>query len=125
MGLLGIPASTWAWDAALAMIPLGVFGTGIAFVLMAMLAGRVGGSRASIATYFVPLVAIIALLGATLVLVGAWIASRREGRGSVGSIAGSLPLGETIRMVTDALVQKRSLWQAGSKGQDMPSYRPV
>jgi drug/metabolite transporter (DMT)-like permease len=74
------------------MIPLGVFGTGIAFVLMAMLAGRVGGSRASITLYFVPLVAIIlgvslldesiamiALVGVALVLAGAWVASRREG----------------------------------------------
>jgi drug/metabolite transporter (DMT)-like permease len=91
LGLLGIPASTWAWDAALAMLPLGIFGTGIAYVAMATLAGRVGGSRAAVTIYFVPLVAIVlgvvllgesvalsAIVGVALVLVGAVSASRRE-----------------------------------------------
>lgn len=91
LGLLGIPASAWAWDAALAMLPLGIIGTGVAFAVMATLAGRVGGSRASIAIYFVPLVAIVlgvvvlgesiavsALVGVAFVLSGAVVASRRE-----------------------------------------------
>ncbi len=90
-GLIQIPGSTWAWLSALAMIPLGALGTGLAFVLMATLVGRVGGPRGSIAIYFVPVVAIVlgvivrgdglqsaALAGTALVLVGAWIASRRD-----------------------------------------------
>jgi len=90
-GLSQIPGSTWAWPSALAMIPLGALGTGLAFVLMATLVGRVGGPRGSIAIYFVPIVAIIlgivvrgdmlepiAIAGAVLVLLGAWIASRKE-----------------------------------------------
>ncbi len=90
-GLFQIPGSTWAWSSALAMIPLGALGTGLAFVLMATLVGRVGGTRGSIAIYFVPVVAIVlgvivrgdalqpaALAGTGLVLVGAWIASRRD-----------------------------------------------
>lgn len=90
-GIVQIPGSTWAWPSALAMIPLGVLGTGLAFVLMATLVGRVGGPRGSIAIYFVPIVAIvlgivvrddsvdpIAIAGAALVLLGAWVASRRE-----------------------------------------------
>ena len=90
-GLLQIPGSTWAWPSALAMIPLGALGTGLAFVLMATLVGRVGGPRGSISIYFVPVVAIIlgvvvrgdtvepaAIAGTALVLVGAWIASRRD-----------------------------------------------
>lgn len=90
-GLLQIPGSTWAWPSALAMIPLGVLGTGVAFALMATLVGRVGGLRGSVAIYFVPIVAIIlgvivrddaiepvAIVGAALVLLGAWITSRRE-----------------------------------------------
>jgi drug/metabolite transporter (DMT)-like permease len=73
------------------MVPLGVLGTGLAFSLMANLAGRVGAPRASIAIYFLPLVAIVlgtlflgetvapvALAGVGLVLLGAWITSRRE-----------------------------------------------
>jgi drug/metabolite transporter (DMT)-like permease len=90
-GVWSIPGSTWAWGPALAMLPLGILGTGVAFVLMATLVGRVGGPRGSVAIYFVPIVAIIlgvallgevlhplALAGTVLVLVGAWITSRRE-----------------------------------------------
>ena len=91
VGIAQIPGSTWEWDAALAMIPLGVLGTGLAFVLMTTLVGRVGGTRGSVAIYFVPVVAIllgvivrneavepVALLGTALVLLGAWVTSRRE-----------------------------------------------
>jgi drug/metabolite transporter (DMT)-like permease len=73
------------------MVPLGALGTGLAFVLMATLVGRVGGTRGSIAIYFVPVVAIVlgvvvrgdnvepaAVAGTALVLIGAWVASRRE-----------------------------------------------
>ena len=90
-GLFHIPGSTWAWPSALAMVPLGVLGTGLAFVLMATLVGRVGGPRGSVAIYFVPVVAIIlgvavrgdsiepiAVAGTALVLLGAWVTSRRE-----------------------------------------------
>ncbi len=90
-GLIQIPGSTWAWSSALAMIPLGALGTGLAFVLMATLVGRVGGPRGSIAIYFVPVVAIVlgvvvrgdtvepaAIAGTALVLAGAWVASRRD-----------------------------------------------
>ena len=91
LGLFQLQGSTWSWDSALAMLPLGILGTGVAFALMAVLTGRVGGPRASIAIYFLPLVAIvlgvaildetvtpIALIGTSVILAGAWIASRRE-----------------------------------------------
>ena len=91
-GLVGVPGSHWAWGPALAMVPLGVLGTGFAFVMMATLVGRVGGPRGSVAIYFVPLVAIvlgvlangeqvtvIEIGGTLLVLAGAWLTSRREG----------------------------------------------
>lgn len=90
-GLWALRGSSFAWGPALAMLPLGVLGTGLAFVLMATLVGRVGGPRGSIAIYFVPVVAIVlgvvalgevvhplALAGTGLVLVGAWITSRRD-----------------------------------------------
>ena len=91
IGLWQIPGSSWSWDSALAMVPVGVLGTGAAFALMATLTGRVGGPRASVAIYFLPIVAIVlgvlildetvegvALAGVLLVMAGAWIASRRE-----------------------------------------------
>jgi drug/metabolite transporter (DMT)-like permease len=90
-GLVHLSGSTWSWGAAAAMVPLGALGTGMAFVLMATLVGRVGGPRGSVAIYFVPLVAMFlgvtfldesialtALLGTALVLAGAWLTSRRE-----------------------------------------------
>ena len=90
-GLYHIPGSSWAWPSALAMVPLGVLGTALAFVLMATLVGRVGGPRGSVAIYFVPVVAIIlgvavrgdniepiAVAGTGLVLLGAWVTSRKE-----------------------------------------------
>lgn len=90
-GLSQLPGSHWAWGPAVAMLPLGVLGTGLAFVLMTTLVGRVGGPRGSVAIYFVPLVAIllgviirdetvaaISLVGTALVLAGAWLTSRRE-----------------------------------------------
>jgi drug/metabolite transporter (DMT)-like permease len=91
VGLASLRGSEFAWLPVLAMIPLGVLGTGLAFVLMATLVGRVGGPRGTVAIYFVPLVAIAlgvvlrgeavapaAYLGTALVLAGAWLSSRRE-----------------------------------------------
>ncbi|MGI9666012.1 MAG: DMT family transporter [Acidimicrobiia bacterium] len=90
-GLYGLSDSTWSWSAAAAMVPLGIFGTALAFVFMATLVGKVGATRGSIAIYFVPVVALIlgvifrnesvapvAIVGLGLVLVGAWFASRKE-----------------------------------------------
>lgn len=90
-GLSDLGDSSWSWGAALAMVPLGALGTGLAFVMMATLVGRVGGPRGSVAIYFVPVVAMIlgvvaldesiaaiALLGAALVMAGAWLTSRKE-----------------------------------------------
>ena len=90
-GLWSLPGSSWAWGPALAMLPLGVLGTGLAYVLMTTLVGRVGAPRGSVSIYFVPVVAIllgvtflgedlapIALAGTALVLAGAWLTSRSE-----------------------------------------------
>lgn len=90
-GLVSLQGSRFAWGPVLAMVPLGVLGTGLAFVLMTTLVGRVGGPRGTVAIYFVPLVAILlgvagrgealspaTLTGSLLVLAGAWLASRGE-----------------------------------------------
>lgn len=90
-GLWSLPGSSWAWTSALAMLPLGVLGTGVAYVLMTTLAGRVGASRGSMAIYFIPVVAILlgvfvlgealapsSVAGTGLVLIGAWLGSRAE-----------------------------------------------
>jgi drug/metabolite transporter (DMT)-like permease len=73
-------------------VVLGVVNTGLAFVLMGNLVGRVGSTRASFITYLIPVVALVlgvvflseqvaplAVAGVGLVIVGALLASRREG----------------------------------------------
>lgn len=83
------PKSTFTWLSVVAVVILGVLGTGIARALSATLAGRVGGPRMSTTTYLVPVVAIIlgvvflnevvspiAIAGVAVVLSGAYVASR-------------------------------------------------
>ena len=57
-GLVSIPQASFQLSSLLAMVVLGVGGTGLAFVAMATLSGRVGATRGSVATYFIPIVAI-------------------------------------------------------------------
>jgi drug/metabolite transporter (DMT)-like permease len=90
-GVMGLGDATWSWSAAGAMVVLGALSTGLAFVAMTELAKRVGGTRASIGIYFIPMVATIlgimfraerpaglAFVGMGFVIVGAWLSSRRE-----------------------------------------------
>jgi drug/metabolite transporter (DMT)-like permease len=90
-GLFALPDSSLEPDALGANVLLGLFGTGLAFIAMATLIGRAGATRGAVAIYFVPVVALIlgvtlrnetvdgmALAGIALVLVGAWLTSRRE-----------------------------------------------
>jgi drug/metabolite transporter (DMT)-like permease len=90
-GLASVPYSDFSWSSLLAVVVLGLLGTGWAFVAMATLMGRVGAARGSVAIYLTPVVAIglgvvfrdeevagLALVGMVLVLVGAWLTSRAE-----------------------------------------------
>jgi drug/metabolite transporter (DMT)-like permease len=90
-GVAQLPGSEWSTGPVLAMLPLGILSTGLAFVMMANLVGRVGGTRGSVPIYLIPVVAIIlgvalrdesvapvALVGTVLVLAGAWLTSRRD-----------------------------------------------
>lgn len=91
LGLAGLASSSFAWGPVLAIAAAGFVGTGIAFSIMATLVGRVGGTRASFATYLIPVVAAILgvvllrddivgleILGIGLVIGGAVLASRRD-----------------------------------------------
>lgn len=92
-GLYGIGQSEFAWDSFIAVAAVGVLGTGLAFVLMGTLVGRVGPIRSSFLTYLIPVVALFlgvvfrdelisiwAVVGTALVIAGAMLASRREAR---------------------------------------------
>ena len=90
-GLVGIPSSSLALAPVAAVAVLGLVGTGVAFLIMGTLVGRVGSTRASFITYLIPVVALVlgvvvqdeevaplALLGVVLVIGGALLASRAE-----------------------------------------------
>lgn len=90
-GVAGIAGSHWAWSSAAAMVVLGVLSTGLAYVAMTELGRRVGATRGSIPIYFLPIVALVlgvvfrdetvpgpAVVGTALVVIGAWLSSRRE-----------------------------------------------
>ncbi|HJR99214.1 MAG TPA: DMT family transporter [Actinomycetota bacterium] len=93
LGVVGLTGSSFAWGPLAAIAALGAIGTGLAFVLMGKLVSRVGSSRASFATYLIPVVALVlgavfldetvralSIAGIVLVIAGAMMASRREAR---------------------------------------------
>lgn len=90
---VGAASSSFAWDSLAAVAVLGVGASALAFLAMGALAGRAGATRASIAVYFVPVVAVavgavfrdeeivlVSCAGIVLVLGGAWLTSRAERR---------------------------------------------
>lgn len=91
-GLIGLADSRFEWRPVLAVSVLGIVGTGLAFLLMGSLVGRVGPTRSTFITYLIPVVALAlgvafqhdhveapALAGVVLVVSGAVLASRQEG----------------------------------------------
>lgn len=91
LGLIGAADSSFGWSPFIAIAIAGVVGTGLAFVVMGSLVGRVGATRASFIAYVIPVVAVIlgvafrddevtslALVGIALVISGALLASRRD-----------------------------------------------
>ena len=58
-GIAVLPESSFSWHSALAVLALGVLGTGAAYVLAAANVGRLGSTRASVSTYLIPVVALV------------------------------------------------------------------
>jgi drug/metabolite transporter (DMT)-like permease len=90
-GLASIPSSRFAWSSSLAVATLGAVGTGLGFVVMGRLVGRVGSTRAAFAIYLVPVVALmlgvlvrheevsaVGVAGVAMVIAGAVLASRPD-----------------------------------------------
>jgi drug/metabolite transporter (DMT)-like permease len=91
---LGIPAffdSSFSWSALFALIVLGSFGTGFAYVMYGMLMVRAGAVRGVIGVFFTPIVAtilgllfrdesvtVLAVLGMCIVIAGAYLTSRPD-----------------------------------------------
>ena len=91
---LGIPAffdSSFSWSALFALMVLGAFGTGFAYVMYGMLMVRAGAVRGVIGVFFTPIVAtilgllfrdesvtVLAVIGMCVVIVGAYLTSRPD-----------------------------------------------
>ncbi len=91
---LGVPdliAARWTPVPLLSILALGALGTGVAYVLLAVAAGRVGATRASATTFLIPAVALllgviargerVALLsvaGGAVCVAGAWLSRRAQ-----------------------------------------------
>lgn len=90
-GLAGFGRSRFEWVPVVAVVILGVIGTGVARATQLALVGRVGASRGSIVAYLVPIVALIIgvivldervepiqLGGMVVAIMGAWLVSRAD-----------------------------------------------
>lgn len=90
-GVYGLTRSGFSIASFAATSAVGVFGTGIAFLLAGRIAASVGATRSSFIAYVIPVVALVlgivfrdeaislvAVAGIALVLTGAFLASRKE-----------------------------------------------
>ncbi len=89
---LGIPAvlaAHWSLRPLAALVTLGLGGTGLAYVLMATAAGRMGATAASTTNFYIPVVSLalgvglrhehvswISIAGGAVCLAGAWMIRR-------------------------------------------------
>ena len=91
LGLPDVLAAHWTLGPLLALAALGTLGTGLAYVLLAMAAGRFGATRASATTFLIPAVALVlgilvrservallSVVGAAVCVSGAWLARRAQ-----------------------------------------------
>lgn len=90
-GLYGLTESEFSLHSLVAVLSVGILGTGIAYWIMGTLVGRVGSVRASFITYLIPVVALmlgivirndevssLSIFGVILATAGALMAVRRE-----------------------------------------------
>jgi drug/metabolite transporter (DMT)-like permease len=92
LGLRDVAQARWALAPALSLVALGALGTGLAFVLAATAAGRLGATRAAATAFVIPAVALalgmavrgeqvaaVAIAGAAVSLAGVWMLKRAQG----------------------------------------------
>ncbi|MGZ3445757.1 MAG: DMT family transporter [Myxococcaceae bacterium] len=91
---LGVPEllrAHWTPGPLLSVLALGALGTGVAYVLLAVAAGRVGATRAAATTFLIPgvalvlgalvraeHVAVLSILGGAVCVGGAWLMRRAQ-----------------------------------------------
>jgi drug/metabolite transporter (DMT)-like permease len=91
LGLPDLLFIRWMPGPLLALLALGALGTGMAYVLVAVAAGRVGATTASATTFLIPpvalvlgvlvreeRVALVSVLGGAVCVAGAWLIRRAQ-----------------------------------------------
>jgi drug/metabolite transporter (DMT)-like permease len=91
LGLPELLRAHWSPGPLLSMLALGALGTGVAYVLTVMAAGRVGATKASATAFLIPPVALLlgvlvrgehvaglSVLGGVVCLAGAWLMRRAQ-----------------------------------------------
>jgi drug/metabolite transporter (DMT)-like permease len=91
LGLPEVVDAHWSWGPALSILALGMLGTGVAYNLMAVAAGRFGATRASATTFLIPgvalvlgmvvrgeRVAVLSIFGGAVCVAGAWLIHRAQ-----------------------------------------------
>jgi drug/metabolite transporter (DMT)-like permease len=86
LGLPDLLRAHWSPGPLLALLALGALGTGVAFVVIAIAAGRLGSTRASATAFLIPgvalvlgvlvrgeRVALLSVIGAVVCVAGAWL----------------------------------------------------
>lgn len=105
MGVYSLRNSEFAWRPFAAVIMLGVFGTAIAQLAMATLAGRIGATRASAGLYLMPAVAlllgvtlrhesvaVLAIVGSVIAVLGAYVLGRSKHDADDAARASTAPM---------------------------------
>jgi drug/metabolite transporter (DMT)-like permease len=91
LGLPEVLRARWSPGPLFSLLALGAFGTGVAYVLTVMAAGRVGATKASATAFLIPPVALVlgvlvrgehvaglSVLGGVVCLLGAWLMRRAQ-----------------------------------------------
>jgi drug/metabolite transporter (DMT)-like permease len=89
LGLPELLRAHWTTGPLLSLLALGALGTGVAYVLITIAAGRVGSTRAAATAFLIPpvalllgvlvrgeRVALVSIVGAAICVAGAWLVNR-------------------------------------------------
>ena len=93
LGLPEVAAANWKLTPLLSLLTLGAMGTGIAFVLVGIAAGKVGATRAASTAFLIPpislllgvvvrgeRVALLSIIGSAICVAGAWMIRPRPAK---------------------------------------------
>jgi drug/metabolite transporter (DMT)-like permease len=91
LGIRDVATAQWSWGPALSILALGMLGTGLAYNLMAVAAGRFGATRASATAFLCPgvalllgvlvrgeTVAMLSIIGGAICVAGAWLIHKAQ-----------------------------------------------